>query len=854
MPGPALRQLVLAGGIVIVFLLLLVCLLDTAGGIGQPFGGFTFNSGFGVNDNPAPGAPDLGGPRAGDRILRITGQPPSTLHEVFATAARENRPVQYDVLRRGPGGLLSTIPVTGGTTTFHLSHWAQIYGAGLLLISVWWALGTFIFVVGRDRMIHQLFLTLALTLSLTLIGDILGGIGTYTVNTLAPEIFSPLYSLMLPVCGAAIWRLAIYFPMPKQRLMGPQRARWWPYGVGLLLGSLNAVAAYGRTHATVQDVLNGVPGWWTIIGSASLFYTVIAVLVLLGGLIYDAVRTQDATVRRQVRIVIIGLVIGVLPQVLGELLPLALRQKPLISSNMGYVFLTLAPMALAYAIMRYRMFDVSQVVQRGVVYLLVSSGLMGLYFLLVTALQALLRELTGGSSELVAIVSSVGVAVLLAPVIARSQQLAERLLFRERFLLRAALHDFGTQIAAFYELDPLADALVDEIRRLLRVDAAALYLCREEQGETRRLDRLRVRGALAAATRPTLRVPNRWVLATVAQPAASDLDLPGLRGADTEMWHDLHTAGVALVLPLVTGGDLVGLLLLGRKHHQTGYLREEIEVLEALAGQAALALRNAQLLRDRAEQVRLRSELDIARNIQRRLLPAHLPDIAGLEIAAECLPAQETSGDSYDFVIDDEGTLHLVVSDACGKNLSAAMLIALSRNTLRGALTRTRNPATALTETNEILAPDLTRGQFLAISCASISPGPVHTMRLANAGQMYPALARPGRNGTAAHCDLIETPLPRLPLGLLPDVQYGTQTVELRSGDLLVCYSDGLVDVSKEDGSHFGFDRLADLLTAAAQNGDSAESTLALLLATAATWGDLDAPQDDITVVVVRVL
>src|SRR5579859_6166403 len=138
-------------------------------------------------------------------------------------------------------------------------------------------------------------------------------------------------------------------------------------------------------------------------------------------------------------------------------------------------------------------------------------------------------------------------------------------------------------------------------------------------------------------------------------------------------------------------------------------------IFEALGD---LRARNVELVlanRALAEQERFRSELEIARTIQRDLLPAHLPILPGLELAAECRPALETSGDSYDVLVGDDGILHLVVSDACGKSVPAALLIALSRNSLRAALLRTGSPAAALTETNRALTPDLRRHQFVAI-------------------------------------------------------------------------------------------------------------------------------------------
>ncbi|HUS13626.1 MAG TPA: SpoIIE family protein phosphatase [Chloroflexia bacterium] len=852
-PRQTLRHLVAGAGILVTFLLLLTALVNTAGGIGQPWGGFTLSSSYAVNENPAPGAVRLSGPEAGDRIVLMDGQSPRELGAVFARAAAAGQPVQYVVLRRPPGGgPLAPARMSGGTTIFHLRQWVDNYGAGLLLSLVWWALGSFVYLVGADRLVHQVFLAASLCVSNVILADVSAGTYSYQVTPLGPTFFAPLYSLLLPLTGATLLHLSASFPLPKPVVM--RRPAWLaaPYLLALACGVPNVLYAYRHTQPLLVTATTTGDPIGALVSSGSLLYVVIATLVFMGGLAYDWRRAPDAVVRRQVRLVVTGVLIGALPQVLGELLPLALRLPPLITGSQGYLFLTVPPVLLAYAIVRYRLFDVSRVLQLGAAYVAASSVLLGLYFLLVSALQAILREVTGEGSETVALVSTLGIAVLFAPLITRAQQGAERLLFRERFLLQQALRAFGARVATIYDLDALAEALVDETQGLLQVRGAALYLAqRDESGW--RLQLARERGASLTALPPMLGVPAMVGQGLIGRPGAVDLEGPADGPGGRDPWPALRANGVELVLPLVAGGDLVGVLLLGRKLGRIGFLREEVDVLEAIAGQAALALRNAQLLVARAEQERLRSELEVARTIQRRLLPARVPQLPGLEIAAECLPAMETSGDSYDLLADERGTLHVVLSDACGKSVPAAMLIALSRNTLRSALTRTADPAQALTETNAILTPDLSRGQFLAVTCLSIDPAP-RQVRLANAGQMYPLLARRGRDGAPATCEFIEPPPPRLPLGLIGSLTYGEICVPLEAGDLLVCYSDGLVDVAKQDGEQLGFDRLADLVCGAVRDGLDAPATLALLVGAAGNWGDRDTPRDDITLVVVRVL
>jgi serine phosphatase RsbU (regulator of sigma subunit) len=252
-----------------------------------------------------------------------------------------------------------------------------------------------------------------------------------------------------------------------------------------------------------------------------------------------------------------------------------------------------------------------------------------------------------------------------------------------------------------------------------------------------------------------------------------------------------------------------------------------------------------------AAQERLQSELDIARGIQQRLLPRQLPHLAGFDLAAVCRPARETSGDSYDLLLDGQGHLHLVVADACGKSVPAALLIALSRNPLRAALARTGDPAGALSETNRLLASDLAAHQFVAVACATLDPAG-RALHLANAGQVYPALVRAGAGDGPPTCTFLETPGPRLPLGLVPNLTYEALDVALQPGDLLVCYSDGLVEATNPAGEPYGFDRLASLLCGLGAYMTPASDTLNRILAAVTAWAAGDPHPDDITLVVVR--
>ncbi|HEX5692748.1 MAG TPA: SpoIIE family protein phosphatase [Roseiflexaceae bacterium] len=261
--------------------------------------------------------------------------------------------------------------------------------------------------------------------------------------------------------------------------------------------------------------------------------------------------------------------------------------------------------------------------------------------------------------------------------------------------------------------------------------------------------------------------------------------------------------GVKLVVPLVSQGELLGVLNLGPRLSQQEYSSDDRALLNNLATQAAPALRVAQLVRqqqaDARERERIDQELRVARLIQQTLLPKSEPQLPGWQISAHYQPARAVGGDFYDFIELPDGRLTIIVGDVTDKGVPAALVMATTRSILRGAVRRLMAPGAVLQRTNELLLPEIPPKMFVTCLCAVLDPanGRLH---YANAGHDLPYRRYAG--------GVEELRAVGMPLGLMQNMQYEEHEITLAPGDSLLFYSDGLVEAHNMQHEMFGFPRL----------------------------------------------
>ncbi len=309
-------------------------------------------------------------------------------------------------------------------------------------------------------------------------------------------------------------------------------------------------------------------------------------------------------------------------------------------------------------------------------------------------------------------------------------------------------------------------------------------------------------------------------------------------------------ADPVLAVPLITGEEgsedagTAGVLVLVGRRGDDRFSAGDAQLAAAVARQLSLGVENARIIAELREKEGLERELKLAAGVQRSLLPAAAPQMPNAALAAACLPAAHVGGDYYDFVPGDDGVVHAIVADVTGHGLGPGLIMAMTRSVLRAELRGPRSLPEAMASTNTVMWDDLVAtAVFITLFAVRYDSG-TRQLGYVNGGH-HPALLR-HPDGSVEELDS-----DGMPFGLLPDPPYVEGTQVLEPGAVVVIFSDGIVEARAPDGAMYGTPRLRELVSGAGTG--TAEDLVAVLLEDLASFRAGTAPDDDVTLVVLRV-
>lgn len=546
--------------------------------------------------------------------------------------------------------------------------------------------------------------------------------------------------------------------------------------------------------------------------------------------------------------------------------------------RVAYFLLTsLVPVGVSFALVNGRRYDRESLLHRALIDLTTVASLLLIYGAGVMAMNLLFPGNSGTGSDSLPFVLLIGVllAAMYPLVRAQIETLIGRRFFRETYEAGQIFAAASTTWRVETRPDHLCAQLVTAVERALPPASVVLWVRLLPGATSLRLVGASAHNASSAESGspgigPARLPPDITQLRLypgISSSAPPDVAILALRADDpahgvfqrpesvVEVDHlpeessaatMLRAAKVEVALPLVSEGNLVGVLALTARPEARPYGCDVRELLVRLAALAAPALASARISQQQEiemrERERVEQELHTARRIQISLLPKATPDLAGWRLATYYQPAREVGGDFYDFIELGNGCLGIVLGDVTDKGIPAALVMATTRSMLRAIATQPASaPGLTLAQVNGLLCADLPPGMFVTCFYAILDPA-TGRLRYANAGQDLPYVRR-------ADGSVSELRARGMPLGLMTGMAYEEREAALAPGDDLLFYSDGLVEAHNPVREMFGFPRLMALLSGYSSSAPPIDFLLNELAGfTGPEWEQ----EDDITLVTLR--
>jgi serine phosphatase RsbU (regulator of sigma subunit) len=289
-------------------------------------------------------------------------------------------------------------------------------------------------------------------------------------------------------------------------------------------------------------------------------------------------------------------------------------------------------------------------------------------------------------------------------------------------------------------------------------------------------------------------------------------------------------------------GKIIGVFQIMNKHSGV-FTKEDERFLEAFSVHAALAIETARLHKDIVEKQRMEKELEIAGQIQRRLLPKELPLLPGYEIDAVARPTKLVGGDYYDFISLEDGKYAIVIADVSGKGIPAALVVSTLHASLHAYIEGVTDLARLVRRLNSVVYLDTEAERYITLFIAILDPCD-GSFTYVNAGHCFPFVLRSG--------EMSIKPLQStgLPLGMFESVQFEQKTHKLEPADFLVLYTDGVTEAMDKSFEEYGENRFQQAMVG--QIGQSAGGFLGGIVADVEKFVAGEPQSDDLTMLVLK--
>jgi len=483
----------------------------------------------------------------------------------------------------------------------------------------------------------------------------------------------------------------------------------------------------------------------TVVDGLIAVSTVYFALYMLGSLalLLRNYRVSAPAQKQKLRVVGAGTVAGFVPFLAVAVAQAFTPGFDIRLESAAVVCLGFVPLSFAYAILKHGAIELNLVVRKSLVYGFLTGAIIAAYYALVYVIGDFMVSQLGLAPLVWMPLTILFLALMFAPARERIQHLVDRLFYRGEYVYKSEVIDFSRQLARRLTRDEILAYFAERVETLLKPSFIAVY--------TPDSERVLVR-ARSEGTPPPLpeqfgldsflgRYFTRYRAPLLVEYLDPAWERPRLDDASRAL---LALPGLGVCLPVATPDGMVALVLLGERRSGLIYRRADAELLETFAEQLALVLQNADLLAASLEQERLKSEVLLARDIQRSLLPAATPSLPGLELHGFMESSNEVGGDYYDFFALDDHRIAVAIGDVSGKGIPAAMLMASLRAVFKHAAQISQLGPGELNATLSDFLHDNAKPEQFATFFYGVFDAHTETLTFSNAGQCSALLVREG--------------------------------------------------------------------------------------------------------------
>ena len=700
------------------------------------------------------------------------------------------------------------------TTKVYMKKLVQFERFAVSLSALFWMLIGFIVLTAKpDGRIHKLFYYLCVVTVLSTLAAYFpmhGGFDTfYNEFGFFSVIIGSLWLIgFLSVPFAAnyfIWNFPSTFKFAKKNWVRKIiiYTPWILFLIFFILGYLS-----------FNRIINDFPLYYSI--NIYEYINIGGSIAVLIALIFQYRRIKIKVKRKPILLMLIAVLFGLaIAFYIG-------RIAPAISDNIfnspeyytPIILIVLVPLIFAYAIFKYQLMDVSVVVKNTIIYGTATVTVAAIYFIIIYVAGQSISSLFGVENQgIIAGIFFIIFALVFQSTKDKFQNFLTKRFYPEQFAYQKVLIDLSNELAIVAGLDNILKLMKKTFVNALKINTFGI-LVRDKEGNLILVDSVGMGNEQCVITESRIIQFLKEKYLITKYPSIEQADFKTV--FPDEKAERLIAEGIYTIIPMMVKSKIVGLLLFGLKHSGSHFAGKDLELLWAAANQAAISIENARLYKTEVEKQKIERDLDLARKIQQGLLPQCIPNMNGLDICGEMIPAMQVGGDYYDLIQISDSKLFVVVGDVSGKGLSASLYMTKLQTMIKLNCSDGKSPKEILTDINRRIYSEMDKSWFVTITLALFDLEK-QTVKFCRAGHM-PVLQ--ATNGTVQAYRTQGLGV-GIEAGIVFDKSLVEEEIKLSPGQIYAFFTDGVTEAMNEQNELFGDDNLNAIL----KNKTKARST-----------------------------